>query len=288
VHAEEAGGAGPVPVLTLEGPQHIRLLEAVPRVLEREGHRSPVASRALVDLVDGEVHGKIVEADHRPRGEGDAALDDVLELTHVARPVIGLEGGQGPARDAADVLLELLGVLAEKVLDEDGNVGLARAQGRDGDGDHVEAVVQVLAEGARAHGGAQIHVGRREHAQIDGNGMRAAQPLDLALLEGAQQLGLEIDAQRAHLVQEQGAAVGQLELAHLACVGPREGALLVPEQLGFEEGVRDGGEVDGHEGLGAPRSPADGWRAPPAPCPCRSPPQRGRWPGVCATCAISS
>ena len=91
--------------------------------------------------------------------------------------------------------------------------------------------------------------------------MRAAQPLDLSLLEGAQQLGLEIDAQRAHLVQEQGAAVGQLELAHLACVGPRKRALLVPEQLGFEEGVRNGGEVDGHEGLGAPRPlPMDGAR----------------------------
>ena len=27
----------------------------------------------------------------------------------------------------------------------------------------------------------------------------------------------------------------------------------MPEQLGFEEGIGDGGEVDGHEGLGAPR-----------------------------------
>jgi hypothetical protein len=63
MHTEEAGGAGPIPVLTLERAQHIGLLEAITRVLERKGHQSPVASRALVDLVDGEVHGKIVQAD---------------------------------------------------------------------------------------------------------------------------------------------------------------------------------------------------------------------------------
>ncbi len=139
------------------------------------------------------------------------------------------------------------------MLDENRDVGLARAKRRNGNGDHVEAVVQVFPEGARAHGGAQIHVGRREHAQIDRNGMRAAQPLDLPLLEGAEKFGLEIDAQRAHLVQEERAPVGELELAHLARMRPREGALLVPEELGFEEGVRDGGKVHRHERLGTPR-----------------------------------
>ena len=62
-----------------------------------------------------------------------------------------------------------------------------------------------------------------------------AEPLDLALLERAQQLGLEIDPQAADLVEEERAAVGQLELAGLARVGAGEGALLVAEQLGLEQ-----------------------------------------------------
>ena len=49
-------------------------------------------------------------------------------------------------------------------------------------------------------------------------------------------------------------AVGQLELAELARVRPGEGALLVAEELGLEQGVGDGGQVHGHERLVAPRA----------------------------------
>ncbi len=43
----------------------------------------------------------------------------------------------------------------------------------------------------------------------------AADPLDLALLEHAQQLGLQARAHLADLVEEDGAAVGRLEAADL-------------------------------------------------------------------------
>ncbi len=48
--------------------------------------------------------------------------------------------------------------------------------------------------------------------------------------------------------------MGQLELAGLARVRAGEGALLVAEQLGLEEGVGDRGEIDRHEGLVASRA----------------------------------
>jgi hypothetical protein len=57
------------------------------------------------------------------------------------------------------------------------------------------------------------------------------QPLDLVLLEDAQQLGLHVRAQAPDLVQEDRPAVGQLEAAEPPLVGPREGPLLVAEQL---------------------------------------------------------
>ena len=67
----------------------------------------------------------------------------------------------------------------------------------------------------------------------------AAEPLHLALLQDAQELGLQVDAEAADLVEEQGAAVGQLEPAELARVGARERPLLVTEQLGLEQRRRE-------------------------------------------------
>ena len=131
---------------------------------------------------------------------------------------------------------------------------LRSRSGGHADGHHVEAVVEILAEGARPDGLAQVGVGGRDHAHVHLDGAGAAEPLDLALLERAQQLGLEVDAQAADLVEEERAAVGQLELAELARVGAGEGALLVAEQLGLEQGVGDRGQVDRHERLGAPRA----------------------------------
>src|SRR5262245_50789857 len=55
MHAEGASRARAIPVLSLEGAQHVGLLETVTRVLKRQGRRAAVASRALIDLVDGEV-----------------------------------------------------------------------------------------------------------------------------------------------------------------------------------------------------------------------------------------
>src|ERR1700682_548002 len=117
VHAEEPRGAASVPILALEGTQHVGLLEAIAGLVERQRRLPPVAARPLVDFVDREVHGQVVEADDRARRQRDAALDDVLELPHVPGPVVGLERRQGPARDAANVLLELPRILPEKVLD---------------------------------------------------------------------------------------------------------------------------------------------------------------------------
>src|SRR5881396_4280530 len=52
----------------------------------------------------------------------------------------------------------------------------------------------------------------------------------------------------ADLVEEDGAAMGRLELADLELVGAGEGASLVTEQLAFQELPRHGGAVDLDEG----------------------------------------
>jgi hypothetical protein len=77
-----------------------------------------------------------------------------------------------------------------------------------------------------------------------------AEPLELALLQDAQELGLKVEGQVADLVQEQRATVGQLEASLLPREGAREGPLLVSEELALDERAGEGGAVHPHQGTG--------------------------------------
>ena len=79
----------------------------------------------------------------------------------------------------------------------------------------------------------------------------AAEPLEAALLEHAQQLGLRDERQVADLVEEQRAVVGELEAARLAIVRAGERAFLVAEDLRLEQRVGERRAVDGLELVGA-------------------------------------
>ena len=79
----------------------------------------------------------------------------------------------------------------------------------------VQPVIQVLAKRALLQRGAQILIGGGDHAHVDVPRLVAAQPLELALLQDAQQLHLNRRRHVADLVQEHGAGIGLLELAGL-------------------------------------------------------------------------
>ena len=85
-------------------------------------------------------------------------------------------------------------------------------------------------------------------------GRAAADTIDLVLLEHAQQLRLQRRLHLAHLVEQQRAAVRQLELAELARRRAGERAALVAEELALEQLARQRRAVDRDEGL---RSAAD-------------------------------
>ena len=95
----------------------------------------------------------------------------------------------------------------------------------------VSRKYEILAERAAVDLFAQVAVGRRDHADVDLVRAVAADALDLALLEHAQQLGLQRDVELADLVEEDRAAVGLLEAADVLRDGAGERALLVTEQL---------------------------------------------------------
>ncbi len=89
----------------------------------------------------------------------------------------------------------------------------------------------------------------------------AAHRLEASLLQGAQQLGLQLDRQLPDLVQQQRPAVGHLEAPRPVARGAGEGALDVAEQLALQQPGRDGGAVEAHERLLGARAPGvDGAR----------------------------
>src|SRR5581483_4942737 len=134
-------------------------------------------------------------------------------------------------------------VAAEEVDSEDRHVVHALAERRDVEQDHVQAIVEVLAQDAFLEGLLQVAVRCRDDADVDRDRRRRAEALDLPLLERAEELRLEARVHLADLVEKEGAAVGLLEAADPPAVGARERALLVTEELRLEERLRHGGAV---------------------------------------------
>ena len=122
-----------------------------------------------------------------------------------------------PSSQPVDRRADALRMLVDEVLDQQRDVvGAARAAAAR-DRDDVQPVEQIVPEPAFVDQLPQVAVGRRDHAHVDLLGPFGAERLDLALLQHAQQLGLQRRAHRADLVEEERAAVGQRELALAWC-----------------------------------------------------------------------
>ena len=134
--------------------------------------------------------------------------------------------------------------LLQKRVHEQRDVVAPLAQRRNPDVEDLQAIVQILAEVAAFHRLAQVAVGRGDHTGVGLDRPGRAQPLEFALLQDAQELGLRRRAHLAHLVEKQDARRRQLDLPGLALMRARERATLVAKQLRFEERLRQGGAVD--------------------------------------------
>ena len=90
---------------------------------------------------------------------------------------------------------------------------------------------------------------RGDEPDVDLDGVGAAQPLELTLLQHPQQLHLGGEVDVADLVEEQRAALGELEPPFLARLGAGEGALLVAEQLRLDQAVGSAAQLTLTNGL---------------------------------------
>src|SRR5690606_36885986 len=166
--------------------------------------------------------GEVGRRDPRAVGHRHGALEDVLQLADVAREGVVHERGHRVVGQGGRVAVLLVGEAGDEVGGELRQVVEVLAQRRHAQLDHVDAVVEVVPEGAGRGQRREVLVGGAEQSHVHRHFGLPADRADRLLLDGAQQLHLHRQRQLGVLVQEQGAAVGGLEQAFLVGVGAGE------------------------------------------------------------------
>src|SRR5205823_8776551 len=131
------------------------------------------------------------------------------------------------ARLDAEVFADLL----HEMLGEQRDVVLALAKRRQKQRDDVEAIVEILAEDVLLDRLLHVEVRGRDDLHVALDRLRSADALEFLVLDDAQQLRLRGQRHLPDLVQENRAAVRELEASELAAVGAGERTFLVAEQL---------------------------------------------------------
>src|SRR5262249_22318492 len=177
----------------------------------------------------------------------NGTLDHVLELPYVAGPGIRRDEVQCSLVEMPYRLARLARVPVREVGDEKRDVGPPLPERRDIDRKNAQSIEEIRPKRAARHGGLQVPVRRGDDADVDLDRAGRAEALELAFLENPQQGELRVEGQIADLVEEDRAAVGELEPADAAGQCPGERALFVAEQLRSDQCGRDGGAVHAHE-----------------------------------------
>src|SRR5262249_51337209 len=143
-------------------------------------------------------------------------------------------------RDVLDVLAHAPREELDEVSDERRNVLPAIAQRRHHHRKHVQPGIQNAAELVALDHRRQVAMRRRDEPYADVMRPAAAQPFELLFLQHAQKFWLQCQWNVPNLIEEQRAAICQLESADLLRDGTGERALFMTEQLAFEQVRRDG------------------------------------------------
>src|SRR5260370_17213019 len=123
------------------------------------------------------------------------------------------------------------------------------------DGEHVQAVEQVLTEGAIFDGRVQVPVRGGQYADINGDSAVSTEGLKCALLKNSQQNDLCFQWEFADFIQKERCGVGGLESANSPLDCASERTLLVSEQLRRDQRGWDSRTVDADErAAGPPRA----------------------------------
>src|SRR6266850_2987841 len=188
-----------------------------------------------------------IDFQDRSLAEHDGTLNHVLELADVSRPLVGTEMLHRLRRHGTDLLPEVPGEAREEEYDQLRDVRATLAKRRDLDRKHVQPVEEVGPEAPRPYRFLEIAIRRRDHPHVHPG--RPARPhgFELLLLENAKKLHLRLEGQLTDLVEEDRAAIGELEAADAALQGTGEGTLHMPEQLALDQARGDCAAVHLHQ-----------------------------------------
>ncbi len=201
----------------------------------------------LVFVVDvAEFFRQLNNANHPVRMHDRHALHQVGQLADVARPCMTAQRHDG-SRVEADRTAFFVLHARNQLVHQQRNIFDPLTQWRHFNREHVEAVVQVFAEGADFNHAFEVFVGRGNDPHIGALGLVAAHALKGPLLQYTQQLDLHRQRHIADFIEEQRTAIGQLETPGAAGDGPGKGALLMTKQLAFQQLGRNCPAVDRHK-----------------------------------------
>ncbi len=191
--------------------------------------------------------------DDAPFADQDRALDAVFQFPDIARPVVAHQHVDRRGGDPSDAPRVGSGIFLDEMVGQEKDVRPALPERRNKKAEDVQPVVKVFPERAFRQRLFEVDVRGGDQPDVDPHRFDPAEALEFPLLENAEELDLRRGGEVAHFVEEQGAAVRQLESPLLLLVGSGEGSWFVPEQLRFDEALRQRGAVDLDERLARSR-----------------------------------
>ena len=147
---------------------------------------------------------------------------------------------------------ESLAVNASKLGSERRNVLAPIPEWRDHEVHHRQPEVEILAKSALLGVRFQVAIGTGDDPDVDPFHPSRSHRLDLALLQRAEQHGLEIDRKLSDLVEDQGSPVRLGEEAGPGLMGAGERTAGVPEELCLRELARNRRAVEADQRTGGP------------------------------------
>src|SRR4029077_4358697 len=154
----------------------------------------------------------------------DCPLNHILQLTHVAGPIVALQFLHVQLGQARTSNYKAAGGLFDKVFGNLPDIFETLSQRRDLDWEDAETIIQVEAEPACFGLCQEVAIRCRYETDFYCSGALVSHPLKLPFLQDAQKLALEVQRDFPDLVQKQGAVVCQIEAADTIFNGARERA----------------------------------------------------------------
>ena len=180
-----------------------------------------------------------VGSDQSLRREHADLLGDVLQLTHVARPLVFQQQLLGTLIEGDAVHLVFLRHLHGKETEQQHDVLAAFTQRWHLDGNGVQTVIEVFAEASLADSLTDVHIRGSHDTYIGLADLGAADGDIFSRFEHTEQSGLCSHRQLSHLIEEQGALVGHAEVARGVVDGTCIGALHMSEEFGVDGAFGD-------------------------------------------------